>query len=568
MERLKNTAASLIVERRVVVLSVFFILTLVSALLISRVNVNYDFNEYLPDDSPTKIGAARLQEQFPPSATFNLMFRGLREIEKPAIAHWLASIPYVDNVSFEQGDERFERDGHTLYVITIGVDAFSPEGEAVVDAINEEFRGYDKVLSGPLTMPVNMIFIMVPAAIILLVVLFVMCKSWFEPVIFIISIMAAIILNMGTNVVFDSVSDVTVSIAAILQVVLCMDYSIMMFNRYRQEKALTEDRKAAMKSTLRKSFVTISSCSITTIVAMVMLVFMSFSLGMDLGLVLAKGVFLSLVCILTITPGLILIFDNVIEKTAKRAPQFKMEKLAAFAYSARYAIAAFFLVLFAASFLLRGSTLVTYTVGGYDEVYQVFPPDNPIVVLYENSDEANIAGLVGGWEENQHVESVLSVSTLMGAMARPAQFTAFISDDNAPALGGAMDQMREALAQFVGSEYSRLVINTNFTDESEEAFAFIQGISHDLAGALDGESFITGSLAFAYEMNNSFPSELAFITILTVISVFITVAVAFRSIVIPMILVSVIQCSIFVTMGSTFFQGMSIIYLALLIVQC
>jgi predicted RND superfamily exporter protein len=124
-------------------------------------------------------------------------------------------------------------------------------------------------------------FIFIPALAILIVILVLMSKSWFEPLILLGNIGVAIALNMGTNAIFDSVSDITQSIAAILQLVLSMDYSIMLMNFYRQEKELAESKYEAMKVALKKAFVAISSSSLTTVAGMIMLVFMSFTIGRE-----------------------------------------------------------------------------------------------------------------------------------------------------------------------------------------------------------------------------------------------------------------------------------------------
>jgi hypothetical protein len=153
-------------------------------------------------------------------------------------------------------------------------------------------------------------------------------------------------------------------------------------------------------------------------------------------------------------------------------------------------------------------------------------------------------------------------------LAPNPQFAPFFDEATLFQLREARDAIDAGRVFLVGGEYSRLTLDTTLTEESEATFDFIESIRMELREVLSGEFFIVGGLAVAYEMHESFPGELALITMLTAISVYVTVAIAFKSLVIPLILVSVIQCAIFLTMGSTYFQGMSIIYLALLIVQC
>lgn len=615
MNKILSTVAELIVRGRRPILVLFLLVTALCGWLVTQVNINYDMSEYLPHDSPVRRGMDILHDEFPPSAVLYVMLYGLSDSERISAYVELSALEHVAAVEFESGSERFNRGGHVLYITTIDVDAFSPEATAVIDEIKYLFRDYDMVLSSPMSMPVNILLLIIPAAIIMLVILLVMSRSWVEPIVFSLSILIAIVINMGTNAIFDSVSDITVSIAAILQVVLCMDYSIMLINRYRQEKTSNSDKFSAMKSALKNSFVTISSCSFTTIAAMLMLVFMTFTLGLDLGLVLAKGVFISLVCIFTVTPALILMLDKAIDKTAKPAPHFKMDRLGSLSYAGRFVLLAVFVVLFVGSFLVRDDINITYSQDLYDEVFQTFEPGSVVVVVYENKDEERVAELIAAWDEHPRVDRIGSyytasaqIMSMLPAMPDlsegfpeglpeglpPEDFTERLAHDLPDGLpqdltadflsdlpeGFPQDmQLEQSLAEmeyalasvrevFIGENFSRLTLQTSLPGESESAFAFMADITHDMERTLDGEFFIVGDLAISYEMHNIFPQELLLITILTALSVFVTAAIAFRSLTVPLILISVIQCSIFITMASLYFQGSDIMFLALLIVQC
>ena len=586
MKNLLSKVAERIVRGRRFILVLFIILTAISGWLVTQVNINYDMSQYLPSDSSVRRGMDILLEEFPPSGRLYVMVGGLSDSERVEAYENLAEIDNVALVEFEPENERYNRDGQALFVVNIDVDAFSSEAMTVMDEIDSLFADYDMVLSSPVSMPVDMLTLVIPAAIIMLIVLLVMSKSWVEPIVFCLSILVAIVINMGTNVIFESVSDITVSIAAILQVVLCMDYSIMLINRYRQEKETAKDKFSAMAEALKKSFLTISSCSITTIVAMLMLVFMSFTLGLDLGLVLAKGVLVSLICIFTVTPAFILMLDKAIEKTAKPAPHFKMARLGKVLYKARFVVLAVFVVLFAGSFMVRSDIQIMYSQESYDEVFQVFEPGSIIVVVYENDDEEQITELIADWSDHYHVDRIDSYYTASELILSMAPEMPELPDmPNMPDMpdlpfgalpdemfAEAMAEMEEALESvreiFVGENFSMLTLQTSLPGESELSFGFIGEITSDMEDALNGEFFVVGDLAMSYEMHNIFPQELLLITILTALAVFTTAAIAFRSLTVPLILVSVIQCSIFITMASLYFQGTAIMYLALLIVQC
>ncbi len=774
--------ADLIVEKRKGILIVFILLTIVSTFLLFQVQVNSDMTKYLPDDSSAKIGISIMEAEFPPTSSLQVMIKGLPEAAKEQKVAELSAIEHVDSVVYEAGSDAYNQGDYTLYSVTIGVDAYSKEAKTVVSAIRDQNAAYEVALSGEAAGK-NLDRILPglfgAAFGILMVVLILMCNSWLEPVLFLATIVVAILINMGTNIILGSVSDITQAIAAILQLCLSMDYSIMLINRYRQEKEVTDDKNEAMKKAVRNAFTAITSSSVTTIVGMLALVFMSFTIGADMGFVLAKGVFFSLLCIFTVLPALILMFDNAITKTAKKSLHIKMDGLAKFSYSARYVMLAVFVLLFAGSYMLRGNVEITYTMTDFDPVYKVFTPSNPIVVLYENKDEEKVAALAEEWEALPSVDSVSAYATTLGkamtsteladatgmdaklvalmyvnyfdsqggetpeqtvvlgdfiqflqtdvatnpqfaalfpegameqlaalgsaqdaqprlspeefaaysgmnavmvqqlfgyyftlngqaedgkiavndladfivtTMAANPQYASFFSEEMlaqlsamagdsgtnvmeqqltgtelaaymgvdeaiarqlinfygvaqgnvpggkialydfmnyiatdiatdeafAPYLTGDLlaqltdgkAEMDAGLAQLVGSRFSRLILNTNLLEESEETFALIERIQGELGAAVQGEYHLVGSSVMAHEMAGSFPGEMDLITILTAVAIFLVVAISFRSLSIPLVLVLVIQCAVFITMGTAALAGSSIYYLPLLIVQC
>ena len=264
----------------------------------------------------------------------------------------------------------------------------------------DRFDGYDvAVRSDDTSTPDIPPIVFILSIVLVTTILLIACPSYFEPVLFLITIGIAVLINQGTNIFLGETSDVTASISAILQLALSMDYSIILMNRYRQELQADPDREAAMTRALAAAFGSITGSSVTTIVGLLMLVFMRFKIGMDLGIVLAKGVLCSLLCVFTVLPGLILWADKLVRKTTKKPRAPKRERrsvlaaLGRFSYRWRGAIAAAFVLLFAGTYILQLSTQIAYTLTDADPVAEVFPPDNPIVVLYNNADEDAVAAL-------------------------------------------------------------------------------------------------------------------------------------------------------------------------------
>lgn len=323
--------ANLIVDRRRIVILLMLLCTVVCLFLMQKVEINDDMTKYLADDSPMRIGMNIMEEEFPEietSQTIRIMFQDLNSEQKSEILSELERIEYVDSVDYDAESEDYNKDNHTLYVLNTSYDYGSDEEISIETALDENFGQYDMVYrNGDTGIGALPTWIVCLAFGILMVILFVMCNSWIEPFLFLITIGAAIVINMGTNLVMGSVSNITFSIASILQLVLSMDYSIILMNRYRQERELTEVKEDAMKKALVHAFSSITGSSLTTIVGLLALVFMSFKIGMDLGIVLAKGVLISMLCIFTVLPFLILISDKLIHKTAKKVLNIPMNNL-------------------------------------------------------------------------------------------------------------------------------------------------------------------------------------------------------------------------------------------------
>ena len=328
--------ANIIVEKRKIVLAVMLALTVVCVGLMTQVEINEDMTKYLADDSSMKIGMDIMNEEFPAMeqpSYIRVMFTDLGDEAKSEVLETLQKIDHVASVTHDPDSPDYNKDNHTLYTLNIDC-AYGSEEEAAIEAALEgSFSDYEVVWrNGDTSLPDLPLWIAAVAVLMLIVILLIMCGSWIEPILFLVAIGVAVAVNMGTNIVLGSISSITFSIAAILQLVLSMDYSIILINRYRQEKAQVANPVEAMKSALVHAFSSIASSSFTTVVGLLALLFMSFKIGFDLGIVLAKGVALSMVCILTVMPGIILTFDKLIEKTAKKELHIPMGKVASFSY--------------------------------------------------------------------------------------------------------------------------------------------------------------------------------------------------------------------------------------------
>ncbi len=403
-----------IVDHRNFVFIIFLIFTVISLFLSNNVKVNRDILKYLPKDSLVHQGMDIMDNEFSSlnSSNLNIMFKDLTNAEKTNIYNELCNIDGIKEVEYDNSSN-YNKDQYTLYIIEVDDDKDSKLATQVYQEITDKYADYQFYTSSDVSdenkviLPVWIPILAIASA---LVILIIMCESYLEPFLFLTAIGLGVFLNNGTNIIFPSISSITSSISAILQLALSMDYSIMLMNRYREEKINEPDNNKAMKKALTKSFASISSSSVTTIVGLLALVFMSFTIGKDLGLVLAKGVMFSLLTIFTCLPFLILTFDKLITKTTKKTPIIKLDFLGKFNFRFRYLGCLIFIIVFIGSIFLKGNLKILYTDSDSDEIRKIFPTNNQIALIYPNNAEALITETCASLKNDSKVTDVLCYS--------------------------------------------------------------------------------------------------------------------------------------------------------------
>ena len=396
-------------------------LTVICGILMTRVNVNADMTKYLPDDSQMKYGLDIVTNEFGASAQMvgadvHIMFDSISPAEIEGMCALLAAYPDVDKVAY-----RYSADSaHTVFDLTV---AKKVNQKALGKQISNRFGGNCVVETSQdgATPPMS---VMVIAAVLIMLVLFLMAQSWFEPVVILISTGVAIVLNMGTNALLPSVSITTNFIGSMLQAVLSLDYCIILLNRYRQEQNEHTDRVTAgiaVNKAIKASSSSILSSALTTVVGLLMLCFMRLKIGTDMGVVLAKGVLCSLVCTFTIMPSLMLLFRRVINKTQKRVFVPNTAGLARFVTSHKVSMALGAVLLFFGSWYFSRQTTIFFSAEAESQIEQIFPAPNPIVLVYDTQDERALVPLVDSLVQDSNVQMVLSYPTLLSHPRTPEQ---------------------------------------------------------------------------------------------------------------------------------------------------
>lgn len=410
---------------------ILFAFTLVIAavcgVLMLHVNVNADMTKYLPDDSQMKRGLEIVMSEFGSSAQMSgtdvhVMFERLSPKEVPGITTLLEAYPDVRSVTYRNSADST----HTVFDLDVPK---SVDQKALGKQISNRFGGNCVVETSQdgATPPMS---VMIFSAVLIMVVLFLMAQSWFEPVVILLSTGVAIVLNMGTNALLPSVSITTNFIGSILQAVLSLDYCIVLLNRYRQEQNEHTDRETAViaaNRAIRKAAPSILSSALTTVVGLLMLCFMRLKIGTDMGVVLAKGVVCSLVCTFTVMPSLMLLCRRIINKTAKKAYVPSMTGIARVVTSHKVTVAIFAVVLFFASWFLSRTTTIFFSAEAESEIEKVFPSPNPFVLVYDTQEEDKITELADSLMRQPGVQAVISYPTLLSEPLTPAEMVNHIT---------------------------------------------------------------------------------------------------------------------------------------------
>ncbi len=397
-----------LVDKRFFVFLFMILLMILCIILGNYVNINFDLTEYLPDNSNMKMGLDIMNSEFQEnmdSKTFKIMFKNLDNAEIDDILKALSEFDGVSKVEYEVTD-KYNKDGYTLFILTTSLIDISDIAECV-DGIVEYYQKDYTVYSYYKYSQDKILSIIVPIAlVVILVVLFIMCNSLLEPLLILLSIGIAVILNNGSNIIFHNISGITNYIAATIQAILSIDYSIIILHRYFQEKELlaSHDKVQAMKNALHSSSKSVLGSSVTTIFGLLALALMSFKLGADMGFVLAKGIVCSLICAFTVLPAVTLYLDKFIEYTNKKAILNKlsirlsenkileksMRSIGNFACRFKKSICIIFVIVFVFSGILQTRISIDFANKYLTKTFvnDIFPEEKTLVILYNNDDES------------------------------------------------------------------------------------------------------------------------------------------------------------------------------------
>lgn len=572
-----------LLRHRTATVVVFALLTAGSLLLYPLVQVNYDLSEYLPQDSMTKRAMEEMEESFGYDAVLRVMVEDVTLSESLDIKETLsqmegvASVLWLDDVAdirqpletLDAGTvEQYYRDGAALYQVTLTGGDYDTASGDTIDAIRalgidglsaagnaEEARNTRILLDSEM---LQIFAVVVPFC---LLILFLASKSWVEPLLYLAGLFVAIFINLGTNVCFSSVSFITQAMAAVLQLAISLDYSLFLFHRYLEERDAGKDAREAVLAAVQGSLNSILASALTTIAGFLAMVLMQYSIGRDIGFVLAKGITLSFLSVILLMPVLIYLLRNVIDKTRHKPWMPSFAKLGRGAMKIRWVLVVVLVVLIVPAYLgqqqnvyLYGdsagsATAQTQTSQEREAIEAKFGVYNPVVLLVPRGDTAGEIALAQELEAQPAVTSVQALVTL--------------ADPTLP-----RDMLPDAVVeQFESDEYSRMIVQLNIAEEGTALTQAVEDIEAAAEAYYPGQWLAVGTPTSLNDIRLSVESDGTLVQILSILAVGIIVMLAFRSIVIPVLLVALIQCAIWINMSVPYFTGEPLIYIGYLVIS-
>lgn len=572
-----------IVSARVVILILSFVLLIPAAYGYIKTRVNYDILSYLPKDIETMVGQDILVDQFGTGAFSLYVVEGMEDKEVSALKSKIENVDHVSKViwydSFadlsvpkdmlpEKLYDAFNNDDKDATMMAIIFDDTTSADETM-DAIEEIRKISDKqcFLSGMSAVVVDTkklseketpIYVLI-AVILSSIILAITMDSIMIPVLFLASIGMAIAYNLGSNIFMGQVSYITKALAAVLQLGVTMDYSIFLWHSYKAQQKEYQDKKEAMAHAIAETISSVVGSSITTVAGFVALCFMSFTLGLDLGIVMAKGVVFGVIACVTILPSLILVFDKAIEKTTHKVilPEFKgVGKFIAKHY--RVFLVLFVIILIPAIYGYN-HTKVYYkldsslpdsleSVQANKELAEAFNMNSTHMILVTNDQsDKDTRNMMSDIENIDGVKFCLGLDSIIGS-GIPSNF---IPSEVTEALKS--DEWQLIL---VGSEYE--VASDEVNNQCTEIEKTID--SYNEKNMLVGEAPCTKDLIKITD------KDFASVSTVSIGAIFIIILCVFGSISLPIVLVAVIEFAIFINMGIPCFTGTELPFIASIVI--
>lgn len=575
--------ARFIIEKRALIESIFVAGCIFSIIAMCFVNVNYDLTKYVPSYTQSSQGLDKMKEEFGYPGTARLMIKDVSLYEAKMYKDQLAAVDGVDQIlwcdttvnvyageDFVNLDDikDYYKDGCAVMDITFEEESDSPRTERAIDEM-KAITGDKGCYVGMAVQNKSLIEttaremgrILVVAVLMILAVLCLATTAWTEPILFMLVMGVAVLLNKGTNIFLGTISFLTDNVAIILQLATSMDYSIFLLDAFMSWRDTGLSEEEAIVKAVEEAINSIFASSLTTVVGFLALVTMKFNIGFDMGLVLAKGIVFSLLSVVFFMPAMILKFTKLNDRTKHRSFFPDFTKLGKGVFKIRYAVLIGVLLITPPAYVAQGMNHFLYgnsAVGGakgtqvYEDDQEItarFGRSNMLLLIYPNNDMVAERRLSDELEALPYVKSVTSMANTLPEGV-PEEFLP-----------------ESATSLLHKNDTARMLIYIRTKGESDIAFQCTDQIRDIMKKYYPEESYVVGETPSTQDIKVTITEDNTRVNVLSLLGVFMVVMFSFHSVLIPLVVMIPIEVAIFLNMAIPYIQGVDMVYMGYIIVS-
>lgn len=571
-----------IAKHRVLMLLIGFLLVIPSVIGIANTRVNYDLLSYLPEHLETVKGQDIMVDEYGMGAFSMVVVENMEMKDIQALEDKFSEVPHVKDVLWYDDvadislpvemipkdlQEAFFKGNATMMLVLFDDTTSSDNSMEAVEEMRKiaDEQCFISGMTGVVADIKNLALKELPvyvviAALLSLLVLELTSGSFVVPVLFLISIGLAILYNLGSNIFLGETSYITKALTAVLQLGVTMDYSIFLLNSYEENKRrFPGEKERAMGHAIANTFKSVAGSSVTTIAGFIALCVMTFALGRDLGIVMAKGVLIGVICCVTILPSLVLVFDKAIEKTQHRHLLNNMDRPSTFITKHYKAWILIFLVLLFPAIYGNNHTEIYYNIA--ESLPDTLDSNVANATLKEDFDMSNIHMVLmdknmDSLDKQKMFDQIDQVEGVKWTISKNSLIGPSVPDSMIPSDIKSMLQSDDYEIAFICSEYE------SATDQVNEQIAQIDQI----VKLYDTTGMVIGEAPLMKDLQDVTDTDLIRVNALSIIAIFIIIMIVFKSISLPIILVAVIEFAIMVNMAIPYYQGTSLPFVASIVI--
>lgn len=568
-----------VVKCRIPILILAVALLVPSLIGMIMTRINYDMLTYLPGDIDTVVGQDILMDEFGKGAFSFVIIEGMDPKDVSSLREDISHVDHVDTVLWydDFADvsvpmeilpsklyDAFNSGDSTMLAIFFDTSTSSDDTMEAITAIRS-IAGKQCFVSGMSAMVTDLkdlcekeepIYVGIAVAL-ACVAMMIFMDNWITPFVFLMSIGMAILLNMGTNYFLGEISYLTKALSAVLQLAVTMDYSIFLWHSYEEQKSMYEDNKEAMAVAINNTLTSVVGSSITTVAGFIALCFMSYTLGLDLGIVMAKGVILGVIGCVTTLPSMILVLDKLLQKTSHKSLLPDMGKVA----SGITKVFPVFLILFLGLVLPSYLSYKATNNEVYYDLGETLPEDMAYVVANSKLQEdfgvgathmvlvstdvsdTDVRAMIHEMENVEGIKYALSLESVVGPL---------VPEEMLP------ESVKEVLKS---DDWELLLVNSEYKTATDEVNAQINELNTILK-KYDSKGMLIGEAPCTKDLIETTDEDFKVVNTVSIVAIFVIIALVEKSITLPLILVAVIELSIFINLGLAHLTGTSLPFIA------